>query len=231
MNNLSGVLAGMLLIAGVTAAEPSVRLTPLRAGISMIEYKGGVMVLLTGEDGPLLVDSQYAEGYEMIRDAVAGLTPDPVRYLINTHFHLDHTGGNLGFGSAGAVIFAQEETRRLLESPQYLWPFDMSQDAFAAPAIPGVTFPDRIILNLNGQTVEVYHPGPAHTGGDAIVFFHQANIVHVGDIFVLYRYPFIDTTHGGSLPGTIAACEALLPRVNDDTLIITGHGGLAVAVS
>jgi glyoxylase-like metal-dependent hydrolase (beta-lactamase superfamily II) len=223
-------LVGLLTLCAplsVSGAEPEVKVTELRDGIYMIENKGGVIGLSIGEDGALLVDSQYATNYEAIRDAIRALEPNPVRYLVNTHFHLDHTGGNEGFGKAGAVILAQTETRRLLESPQYMQSFDLNQDAFEAPAIPQITFPDRIVFHLNGETVEVYHPGPAHTGGDAIVFFHEANVVHAGDVLVRYRYPFIDTTHGGSLPGTIAACEDLLTRVNDETMIITGHGGLS----
>jgi len=217
----------MLAPLAICHGGSEVKVTELRDGIYMMENKGGVIGLSIGEDGALLIDAQYAEGYETIREAVAKLTPDPVRILINTHYHLDHTGGNEGFGKAGAVIFAQEETRRLLESAQYIQSFDNHMDAFEAPAIPRITFPDRIVFHLNGETVEVYHPGPAHTGGDAIVFFHEANVVHAGDVLVRYRYPFIDTPHGGSLPGTIAACEELLTRVNDDTMIITGHGGLS----
>lgn len=211
----------------LTHAESKVVVTELRDGIHMIEHAGGVIGLSIGDDGALLIDAQYMDGYEALRDAIAELTPEPVRYLVNTHYHLDHTGGNMGFALAGAVVFAHEGTRSLLESPQTIQSFDMSQDAFVPPAIPEVTFPDRMLLYLNGETVEVYHPGPAHTGGDAIVFFHGANVVHVGDVLVRYLYPFIDTTHGGSVPGTIAACEDLLTRVNDETLIITGHGGLS----
>lgn len=208
-------------------AESKVVVTALRDGIHMIEHAGGVIGLSVGDDGALLVDAQYMDGYEALRGAIAELTPEPVRYLVNTHYHLDHTGGNEGFALAGAVVFAHEGTRTLLESPQTIQSFDMSQDAFSAPAIPEITFPDRIVFHLNGETVEVYHPGPAHTGGDAIVFFHGANVVHAGDVLVRYKYPFIDTTHGGSVPGTIAACEELLSRVNDETMIITGHGGLS----
>lgn len=208
-------------------AESKVVVTELRDGIHMIEHAGGVIGLSVGEDGPLLIDAQYMDGYEALREAIAELTSEPVRYLVNTHYHLDHTGGNEGFALAGAVVFAHVGTRSLLESPQYIQSFDMSQDAFSPPAIPEVTFPDRILLHLNGETVEIYHPGPAHTGGDAIVFFHGANVVHAGDVLVRYKYPFIDTTHGGSVPGTIAACEDLLERVNEETLIITGHGGLS----
>src|SRR6185295_13735831 len=145
-------------------------------------------------------------------DAIAQITPQPVRLVINTHFHFDHTGGNENFGAAGAKFLAQENARKRMVTGERIEVFKMDQPPTAAVGLPATTFKSSVTLYRGGETIEIVHPGfGAHTDGDSIIFFQKANVVHTGDIFVRYGLPFIDTVHGGSLDGTVRACGRRSP--------------------
>ena len=194
-------------------------------GIYMLEGAGGNVGLSTGADGGFLIDDQFAPLAEKIQAAIAKVSPEPVKFLLNTHWHFDHTGGNEAFGSGGAMIVAQDNVRKRLKEGMK----DGVAKADPAPdaALPIVTFKDEVTFYRNGRTIHVTHPEAAHTDGDAIVFIEDANVVHMGDTFFNGSYPFIDLDSGGGLDGYIAAQEGVLAVIDDQTRIIPGHGPLA----
>jgi cyclase len=187
---------------------------------------GGNMALLTGPDGPLLVDDQFDELSPKIRAAIALLSDKPVRFLVNTHCHLDHTGGNAAFGRTGTVIIAQENTRKRLSSDQFIALFKLKVPAAPAEALPLVTFEDGLTLHLNGEDIEAVHVPRAHTDSDVVLYFTKANVVHTGDVFIA-GYPIVDDSSGGTFDGVVAATEGILARTRADTRIIPGHGPLS----
>jgi len=195
--------------------------------IYMLEGEGGNIGVLIGKDGTVLIDDQFAPLSEKIIKAVSALSDKPVRFVINTHFHGDHVGGNENFGKAGAVIVAQENSRLRMTSDQFMKTFNDQQKAAPYEALPKVTFTEAVTLHLNGETVQVLHVENAHTDGDAIIYFKESNIIHAGDVFVRYGLPFIDQPHGGSIDGMIKGTDAILALVNDDTKIIPGHGAIS----
>ncbi len=201
--------------------------TAVRDNIYMLQGSGGNIGVLTGPDGVVLIDDQYAPLSEKISAAVAKLSDQPVRVLLNTHWHGDHTGGNEDFAQAGAMIVAHDNVRLRMSSSFFSDFFQQQVPASPPAALPVVTFASEVTLHLNGQTIAVVHVPNAHTDGDAIIFFEQANVVHMGDTYFNGFYPYIDNNSKGSLPGMIAAINAALPAINDDTRIIPGHGPLA----
>lgn len=188
---------------------------------------GGNMALLTGADGAVLIDDQLAPISNKVRAAVALLSEKPVRFVVNTHFHFDHTGGNEAFGKTGSVIVAHENTRTRLSSRQLVEFFNAASEPADPAALPVVTFGDSLKLHLNGEDIAAVHVKNAHTDTDVILFFERANAVHMGDVLITVGYPFIDLGNGGSIDGVIAAHDLVLARTNDSTRIIPGHGTVA----
>jgi len=195
--------------------------------IYMLEGEGGNIGVLVGKDGTVLIDDQFAPLSEKITRAVNALSDKPVKFVINTHFHGDHVGGNENFGKAGAVIVAQENSRLRMTSDQFMKAFNDTLKAAPYDALPKVTFAESVTLHLNGETVQVLHVENAHTDGDVIIYLKESNIIHAGDVFVRYGLPFIDQPHGGSIDGMIAGIDMILNLANDDTKIIPGHGAIA----
>ncbi|HEX2204315.1 MAG TPA: MBL fold metallo-hydrolase [Longimicrobium sp.] len=204
-----------------------VRVIPVAGGVSMLVGRGGNIALSAGDDGAFIVDDQYAPMSDRIRAAVASVTPRPVRFVLNTHWHGDHTGGNESFGKAGAVIVAHDNVRRRLSTDQFVASINDTIRASPRAALPVVTFADAVTLHLNGDEVHAFHVPPAHTDGDAIVHFRRANVVHMGDTFLNGNYPYVDLGSGGDYEGLIAAVDRVLAMVNDSTRIIPGHGALS----
>ena len=200
---------------------------PLRDGIYMLLGEGGNIGVSAGEDGVFLIDDQFAPLTEKILSAVGEISPEPVRFLINTHWHFDHTGGNENLGEAGVLIFAHDQVRELMEEDQISKLLGIEFPASPKAALPVVTFNDEITFHLNGETIEAFHVESAHTGGDSVIYFKEANILHAGDVYFNGIYPFIDVEHGGSINGMIAGVEELLAIVNNETSIIPGHGPLS----
>ncbi|HRC86077.1 MAG TPA: MBL fold metallo-hydrolase [Thermoanaerobaculia bacterium] len=196
-------------------------------GISMLLGAGGNIGVSVGEDGVFLIDDQYAPLTEKIQAAVKALSPKPVRFLLNTHWHGDHTGGNENLGKAGAMIVAHDNVRIRLSTEQFMPRFNEKVPPSPAIALPVVTYNDSVTFHVNGEEIYAFHVPPAHTDGDSIVFFRKANVVHMGDVFFNGLYPFIDVDSGGSISGVIAAVDRVLAMVGDDVKLIPGHGPLA----
>jgi glyoxylase-like metal-dependent hydrolase (beta-lactamase superfamily II) len=197
----------------------------LASGIYMLKGRGGNVGLTVGVDGAAIIDDQFADMAPKIRAAVAMLSDRPVHFVINTHLHGDHTGGNDAFGKAGAVIIAQENVRKRLGSAQVNPTTNAPIEARAREALPVVTFADSASLHFNDEDLEFTHLPNAHTETDIVVRFRKANVLHMGDCFV-GGFPFIDGNTGGTLDGLIRAHEAVLATVDDNTKIIRGHGPL-----
>ena len=223
-------LIALLTCRGVAAQNydtVQVRTTPLGHGVYMLAGAGGNMGLAIGEDAVFLVDDEFAPLTAKIRAAIAALTPKPVRFVLNTHWHFDHTGGNKDHGEAGALLVAHDNVRKRMSTDQFIEALNRREPASPKGALPVVTFSDQVTFHINGDRVFAYHVDPAHTDGDAIVVFSEANIVHMGDVFLSAGFPFVDLSSGGSIHGFIAACERVLPTLTADTKVIPGHGPLA----
>ena len=208
-------------------APPDVKIETvnLAPGIYMLIGRGGNVGLTVGVDGAAIIDDQFADMAPKIRAAVAMLSDQPVKFVINTHLHGDHTGGNDAFGKSGAVIIAQENVRKRLGTAQVNPSTNAPIAARAREALPVVTFADSATLHFNDDDLEFTHLPNAHTETDIVVRFRKANIVHMGDLFV-GGFPFIDGNTGGTLDGLIRAHEAVLATIDDNTKIIRGHGPL-----
>lgn len=196
-------------------------------GIYALEGEGGNIGVSIGEEGVFIIDDQFAELSDKIKAAIAGLSPAPVKYVFNTHFHFDHTGGNENFGADGAVIVAHDNTRARMASAQTIPVFNQVQPASAPIGLPQITFSEAMTLRFNGNTVNAYYFGSAHTDTDAVYHFVEANVIHTGDVFVRYGLPFVDVVNGGNVNGMIRNLHAILALANDTTKIIPGHGELA----
>ena len=177
----------------------------------------GNIAVSVGSDGMFMVDSMYGPMHQKIMEAVARIGRQPIRYVVNTHLHGDHTGGNDAMGQLGAVIISHENMRKRMAAPQ--------NNAPPAAALPIVTYGESITLHFNGEEIYIYHPDPAHTDGDSIIYFRHANVMHVGDVPSSLRYPNIGVTDGGSVDGMMAAARQVMKIANPDTKIIPGHLG------
>lgn len=193
----------------------------------MLTGAGGNLGLSVGEDAVFLVDDQYAPMTPKIKAAIAALSSKPVKFVINTHWHGDHTGGNEAFGKSDTVIVAHENVRKRMSSDQLIEFLNMPAKASPKAALPVVTFTKDVTFHLNGEELHVYHVPNGHTDGDAVVHFKGSNLVHLGDLFFNKLYPFIDTSSDGTVDGVIAAVDRVLASTNDNTRYIPGHGPLA----
>jgi len=213
-------------------SKVEIKVTKVSGNIYMLQGSGGNIAASIGEDGIVIVDDQYAPLADKIAAALKGIgvTDKPVRFVINTHYHGDHTGGNAPFASGGSTVIAQDNVRKRLETGGKAGiPKAMEHDQPAAPkaGLPIITFDHDVTVHLNGEDIRALHFPNGHTDGDAIVFFPKANVVHMGDDFVTYGYPFIDVISGGSVQGMIAACDKVAAQLPADVKVIPGHGQLA----
>jgi glyoxylase-like metal-dependent hydrolase (beta-lactamase superfamily II) len=196
-------------------------------GIHMLQGAGGNLAVSTGEDGVFLVDDQFAPLTEKIQAAVAALDPRPVRFVLNTHWHPDHTGGNENLGKAGALIVAHDNVRTRLAAGQVNELMGRTIEPASGKALPVVTFDETVTFHLNGEEIHAWHVPPAHTDGDAVVHFRKADVIHTGDLLFVGGYPVLDVPSGGTITGWIAVLDGLMERVGPSTKIIPGHGPLA----
>jgi len=233
MHHCLSLLPAVLIAAtaSVAAAQTfdtiQIRTQPLTRGIYLLQGAGGNIGLAVGDDAVFVVDDQFAPLTPKILAAIAAVTPQPVRFVLNTHWHFDHTGGNENMGKAGALLVAHENVRRRMSAGQFIEALNRQEPAAPPGALPVVTFTEGVTFHINEDSVVVKHVPPAHTDGDAVVFFAKANVIHMGDLFVSAGLPFVDLSSGGSLHGFIGAAETAIALANAETRIIPGHGPLA----
>jgi cyclase len=197
----------------------------LAAGLYVLaSNQGGNVAVSVGSDGVLVIDGEMSHVSPALRNAISGLTDREVRFILNTHWHFDHVGGNRLFGQDGAIIVAHDNVRRRMAAGQTITALDLNIPPAHTGALPILTFSRDVTIHWNGDVLEVIHPDPAHTDGDAIIYFRNANVVHMGDLFWNGVFPLIDGSSGGSTAGMIAAVATVLERADDNTRIIPGHG-------
>ena len=204
-----------------------IKTVQITRNLYMLQGQGGNIAASVGDDGVLIIDSQYAPLSEKIHAAIRNLSEGPIQYLINTHWHGDHTGGNQAMAEHGATIIAHENVLKRMSTKQLMKAFSKEVPASPEAARPDITFSDDLSINFNGERALVFHFDNAHTDGDAMIYFPTQNVMHLGDIYFHKRYPFIDVSSGGTLDGIIAAVNQILFIANDKTKIIPGHGNLS----
>jgi cyclase len=216
-----------LVEAQVNYDTVQVRSTQLARGVYMITGSGGNIGLSVGDDATFLVDDQFAPLTPKLLAVIAAITPKPVRFVVNTHWHFDHTGGNENLGKTGALLVAHENVRRRMSTGLFIKALNNQQPPAPKGALPMVTFTETVTFHINGDSLVATHVPPAHTDGDAIVRFVKANVIHMGDVFHNAGLPFVDRSSGGSIDGVIATADLVLGIADAQTKIIPGHGPLA----
>jgi cyclase len=204
-----------------------IKTIPVADSVYMLVGSGGNIAVSVGEDGVLMVDDQYAPLTDKIKAAIAALTAQPVKFVLNTHWHFDHTGGNENFSNSGAYLVAHENVRNRMRVDQRIEALDINVPAAPPAALPIITFSDETTFYWNGDRIHVFHVAPAHTDGDAVVHWINRDVIHTGDIVNTAGYPFIDTSAGGSIDGMIDAADAIIAMAGSNTKIIPGHGELS----
>ncbi|NKB59879.1 MAG: MBL fold metallo-hydrolase [Alphaproteobacteria bacterium] len=207
--------------------DVKIKAQKLTDGIHMLRGKGGNIGVLTGPDGTFMIDDQFAPLTDKILAAIKEIGGDVPRFMINTHYHHDHTGGNENLGNKGVIIVSHDNVRKKLVNGATIKAFNKVIPPAAKAAVPVITFAEEMTFHLNGETLHVFHSSNAHTDGDSIIHFKKANVIHAGDTFFNGFYPFIDTGAGGTVQGVIAAVDKMLALADDNTKIIPGHGPLA----
>ena len=230
--SLFGSVAALSLAgAAIAQQQPDwnaiqVTATQIRPGVAVLFGNGGNIGVSYGADGTLIVDDQFAPLTQKIQGSIAGLGATPVKFLVNTHWHFDHAGGNENFGKAGALIVAQTRVRDRLAAGGTV----AGNNSAPAPteALPVVTYDHSVSFHLNGDTIDVLHTGGGHTDGDSVVYWRKANVLHTGDMMMVNSgFPFIDLSSGGNVQHLIVSLDQLIAMTNSDTVIIPGHGPLA----
>lgn len=235
VRNALALLFGLSLASGGSLSlaqerdfrQVHIKTVPVTKNVYMLQGEGGNIGVSTGPDGVFLVDDQFAPLTPKIQAAIGKLTNLPIRFLINTHWHYDHTGGNENLGKAGVVIVAHDQVYTRMSTEQFIKAFQRKVEPSPFKALPVITFSDTATFRLNNQTIRAYHVSKAHTDGDSIIHFVEADVIHAGDTYFNGFYPFIDSSSGGSISGMIKAVEKVLSLAGDNTKIIPGHGSLS----
>jgi glyoxylase-like metal-dependent hydrolase (beta-lactamase superfamily II) len=235
LNSSCFVIAGLLVFIlsindnNLYAQNENVTIntTKLTDSIYMLEGSGGNIAVSVGQDGVFIVDDQFAPLTEKIKEATSKISDKPIKFVINTHWHSDHTGGNENLGELGAIIISHDNVRKRLSSDQVIEFLNRTVPALSEKGLPIVTFSNNITIYQNGDEVRIVHVDNGHTDGDSIVYFTKNNIIHVGDDFSDKSYPFIDISSGGSIDGLISSLETISSTINDETKVISGHTGIS----
>jgi len=232
MKNKYTLLTSMLFVSLSSFGQSNmdtVKIQPVKVTdqIYMLKGSGGNIGVLIGNEGTLMIDNQFAPLSNKINGAIKTLAPGDIRFAINTHVHGDHTGGNENFNKMGATLMAHDNVRTRMMKETVNPQTNKTTPPRNKEAWPVVTFADKLNLHLNGEDVILHHFDKGHTNGDVIVQFKNANVVHTGDAFVRYGYPYIDLSNGGSVNGFINTLDKILLLLDDNTKVIPGHGELA----
>lgn len=217
----------LLLTSQLQAQDPqqaSIKTQKIKEGLYLLQGRGGNIAVQAGEDGVFLVDDELAPLSPQVEAAIKKISSKPVKFVLNTHWHYDHTGGNLHWRKKNSLLVAHQKTREHLSKEEFIKLFNKRFPANPKEALPVVTFSRDIQFFFNGDRIKVRHLMPAHTDGDAMVYFKKAGVVHLGDIFINGSYPFIDQENGGALDGVIASVEEILKIYPKDAIFIPGHG-------
>jgi len=219
----ASVTAAQMRAAG---AHAKISIERLRDHVHVLVGSGGNILVLSGKDGTLAVDSGYATSEVQVREALNQVSPKPLLHLVNTHWHYDHTDGNQWMHSAGAQIVAHVQTRVRMSSRQSIPEFQALLEPSPKSALPEVVFAQRHVIRNDGETLQLRRYTPAHTDSDISVFMERANVLHTGDTWFNGYYPFIDYNSGGSIDGMIAASNENLDLVDAQTIVVPGHGSI-----
>ena len=219
----------LALAAPVMAQQevPDIQVEPINDHLYMLVGMGGNIALSTGKDATFIVDDQMAPIVPKLKAAIADITPREVDFILNTHWHFDHTGGNELLGEAGALIVAHDNVYTRMSTPQTNTFFNSTRPPSPEVARPVVTFDNTTTIRLNGDTIHVTHVPNAHTDGDVHVFFEESNVYHLGDTYFTQTFPYFDLDSNGSLDGMIASAERVLGFADEDAIIIPGHGPIS----
>ena len=223
---LTGMVSSGLAAQGDRFAGVEIKTEQVAPGIYMLVGQGGNIGVSVGEDGVFMIDDQFAPLTDRITAAVAALSDRPIRFVINTHWHGDHTGGNENLGKQGALIVAHDNVYARMSTDTEIAAFNQVVPASPKGALPVITFNDNLTFRLNGEEIRAVHYKHSHTDGDSVIHFVNANVIHTGDIWFNGFYPFIDVSNGGSIDGVISSIMTLIDLADDNTRIIPGHGPL-----
>jgi cyclase len=227
------VLLGISLVARAAYAQQAdfdkvtIKTTKVADGVYMLEGAGGNIGLSVGEDGVVVIDDEFAPLTPKIQAAISAITPKPIKFVLNTHWHGDHVGGNENLAAAGAVIVAHDNVRKRMSVGQFMELMKTQVPPAPPKALPIVTFSSDVTLHLNGEDIHVVYVGPAHTDGDAIVVFSKSKVVHMGDCFMTVSYPFVDLGSGGTFDGFVTVADRVLGMIDNSFKIIPGHGTIS----
>ncbi len=223
---LVGMFITLMVLTGLAQAQDHIEVTTQKLSdtLYVLIGDGGNIGVSVGPDGVFIIDDGIAKYSDNIRAAIARISDQPIRYVINTHWHYDHAGGNEYLGKAGSVIIAHDNARKRLKSGLYLDTHDLEVEPAPQEALPVITFNHTMTMHINGEAAEIQYVEPAHTDGDAFVWFRESNVIHTGDIFLNGIYPLVDYSSGGTIDGAIAAADTLLALIDNQTQLIPGHG-------
>ncbi|MBT3311127.1 MAG: MBL fold metallo-hydrolase [Desulfobacterales bacterium] len=225
------LLAFMFMVSIAYAKDETqvqLNVEKITENISIIFDQGnGNTLMFAGEDGVLIIDTKSGPAIEKLIAKIAEISDKPIRYAINTHWHYDHVGGNELMGKAGATIIAHENVRKRMNTEQKIKFFNKTIPPSPEKALPSITYTKKMAFHLNGKKVSAFHLGPGHTGGDTIVYFRSANVIHLGDLYFKGLYPYIGISSGGSIKSMIKVGNKVLAMIDEKTIIVPGHGPLS----
>ena len=206
--------------------EVQVSVEKLADNLYLIRDSGGMgnTTVLTGEEGVFMIDTKVRDSVDKLLAKIAELSPAPIRFALDTHWHFDHVGGNEKVARTGAVIIAHENVRKQMARPHDMKILNVKVPASPVAARPMLTYDRQMVLHLNGEQIKVFHPGPGHTDGDSVVYFKKANVIHMGDLYFEGLYPYIGIYSGGSINSMIAVIGRILPMIDAKTIVVPGHG-------
>ena len=233
MKSLILLTLSLFLATGLSSSRADefdkveIKTIPVAGRVTMLQGRGGNIAVFRGEKFTLLVDDQFAPLTGKIVKAVEAISSTPIRFVVNTHWHGDHTGGNENLGKAGAVIVAHDTVHKRMSKDQFISLFKKTVKAAPDGALPVITFDRTLSFRFSGETILVKFIGPAHTDTDSLVYFQDSNVIHTGDTYFAGRYPFIDTSTGGSVTGVLRALDTILELSSETTRVIPGHGRLS----